>query len=338
MKQIFFAIALLLAACSRSSDEENAATPIALVSVARVAGGSVPRTIEVYGAADAGASGSRSLSAPVESTVVTIDAPAGTRVRAGQVVARLRASPSTQLDYSKALAEARREGDAYARARRLRADGLTSDADVETARAAAASAAATLGSLQRRSQSTSLMATTSGTVTAIDVSPGALVAAGTPIATVTAAQGIRGRFGVDPGTARLITPGSVVRISPAAGGSAFSVPVSTVDPVVDPQTRLASVYVNLPPQAAIGSGEPLQGEIVLSGTSGALVVPYSALLDDGGQSFLFVVVKNLAHRRNVVVGSTDANWATITSGVSAGEVVVTQGGTALEDGMKVRVR
>lgn len=338
MKRALLAIALLLGACSRSSDEDSGATPVALVSVARVAGGSVPRTIEVYGAADAGASGSRSLSAPVESTVVAIDAPAGTRVAVGQTIARLRPSPSAQLDYSKALAEARQTTDAYARARRLRADGLSSNADVETARAAAVSAAATLSSLQRRSQSTSLVAPTSGTVTSVESNPGALVAAGTTIATVTAAQGIRGRFGVDPATARSITPGSVVRVAPASGGAAFSVPVSSVDPVVDPQTRLASIYVNLPPQSGIGSGEPLRGQIVLNGGGGALVVPYSALLDDGGQPFVFIVVKNIAHRRNVTVGSTDSNWATITSGVSAGEVVVTQGGTAIEDGMKVRIR
>ncbi|WP_420030913.1 efflux RND transporter periplasmic adaptor subunit [Sphingomonas flavescens] len=298
----------------------------------------MPRTIEVYGAADAGASGSRSLSAPIESTVVAIDAPAGTRVAAGQVIARLRPSPSAQLDYSKALAEVRQTSDAYARAQRLRADGLSSNADVETARAAAASAAATLSSMQRRSQSTSLVAPTSGTVTSVESSPGALVAAGTTIATVTATQGIRGRFGVDPATARSITPGSVVRVAPASGGAAFSLPVSSVDPVVDPQTRLASIYVSLPPQALIGSGEPLHGQIVLKDGGGALVVPYSALLDDGGQPFVFVVVKNIAHRRNVTVGSTDSNWATITRGVSAGEVVITQGGTALEDGMKVRIR
>lgn len=337
MKHAFLAIALLLGACSRSSGEDSDIAPVALVSVARVAGGAVPRTIEVYGAADAGASGTRSLSAPVESMVVAINAPAGSRVGAGQIIAQLRPSPSAQLDYSKALAEARLASDAYARARRLRADGLSSDADVETARANAASASATLSSLQRRSRSTSLVAPTSGTVTAVDVSPGALVAAGTTIATVTAGQGIRGRFGVDPATARSIIPGNVIRIAPASGGAAFSVPVSAVDPVVDPLTRLASIYVTLPPQPGIGSGEPLHGELILNG-GGGLLVPYSALLDDGGQPFLFVVVKNIARRRNVTVGSTDSNWATITSGVSAGELVVTQGGTALEDGMKVRIR
>ena len=338
MKQALLALLLLLGACSRSASEESEAAPVALVSLARATAGSVPRLIEVYGAADAGAAGSRNLAAPVEATVVAIDAPVGTRVAAGQVVARLRPSASAELDYAKAVAEARQANEAYARARRLRADGLDSDAEAETARATAASATATLSSLQRRAQAAVLVSPVSGTVTALDVSPGALVAAGTTIATVTGGQGIRARFGVDPATARMTRPGDSVRVRPSSGGAPFSLPITSVDPVVDPQTRLASVYASLPPQAAIGAGEPLHGEILLHGGGGGLVVPYSALLDDGGQAFVFVVRKGVAHRRSVTVAASDSKWATIASGLMAGELVVTQGGTALEDGMKVRTR
>ncbi len=46
----------------------------------------------------------------------------------------------------------------------------------------------------------------------------------------------------------------------------------------------------------------------------------------------------VAHRRDVRVGPTDARQAALLSGVRAGEQVVVAGGTALEDGLKVRTR
>ena len=338
MTKLILPLVLLVAACSPSTSKEAEANPAALVVVTRAELGSIPRTITVFGAADAGASAASDLVAPVEATLVSVAAPVGSRVAAGQVVARLNPSPGVRLDISKAAAEARSTSDAYARARRLRADGLNSDAEVEAARAAAASASATLSSLTRRAREMTLVAPASGTVTSLGASPGAMVQPGSVVATVTAGAGLRGRFGVDPATARAIGPGAYVRVAPASGGPPFSVRITSVDPVVDPQTRLASLYVTLPPQARIGAGEPLRGEIVAGGGGEGVVVPYSALLDDGGQPFVYVVQKGVARRRNVAVGASDAKRASITSGVAAGEIIVTQGGTALEDGIKVRTR
>ena len=338
MKRALLALLILLGGCSSSTDDESEASPVALVSVARVSTGVVPRSVVVFGAADAGASGIRNIAAPVEATVASINAPVGTRVGAGQVIARLNPSPSIQLDISKALAEARTANDAYARARRLRADGLNSDADVESARAAAATASATLSSLTRRTRDVTLVAPTAGTVSSVSFGPGTLVSSGATVATITAGQGIRGRFGIDPAMARHVVPGNFVRVAPTAGGPGFSVPISSVDPGVDPQTRLASVYVTLPPRARLGAGEPLRGEIVMNPGQNGIAVPYSAILDDGGQPFVYLVQKGIAHRRDVQVGTADGKVAAILSGLGPGEIVVTQGGTALEDGMKVRTR
>ena len=53
---------------------------------------------------------------------------------------------------------------------------------------------------------------------------------------------------------------------------------------------------------------------------------------------MFVVASGTAHRRDVTVGATDGDRVAITRGVKAGERVVTQGGTAVEDGIKVRTK
>ena len=65
-------------------------------------------------------------------------------------------------------------------------------------------------------------------------------------------------------------------------------------------------------------------------------VPYVALLDDGGQPFVFIVKNGIAHRRDVVVANEGEDGVSLTSGITVGEQVVTAGGTGLEDGIKVR--
>lgn len=338
MKRSALALALLVAACSASPADEVAADKVALVTTAPAQAGTVGRTVTVYGAADAGASGSRILSTPIESTLVSIDAPVGTRVSAGQIIARLRPSSAARLELARAATEASAANAAYARAKRLRADGLVSDAEVETTRAAATAAGATAASLGTRNRALTLQSPTSGTVTTISSSPGDLLAPGTAVATITAAQGIRARFGVDPNIARTVPRGASIRVFPASGGAGFSALVGSVDPVVDPQTRLASIYATIPAQAQIGAGEPLRGEITVGRSGSGIIVPYSALLDDGGQPYIFVVIKRIAHRRNVQVGAVNGGVASVAGDVKAGDSVIVEGGTAVEDGLKVRTK
>jgi multidrug efflux pump subunit AcrA (membrane-fusion protein) len=62
------------------------------------------------------------------------------------------------------------------------------------------------------------------------------------------------------------------------------------------------------------------------------------LLDDGGKPYVFVVSNDAAHRVDIVPGNTAGDQITVLQGLVAGNRVVIEGGTALEDGMKVRER
>ena len=333
------ALAILLAACGSSDQADGDAKPVALVALAPAQQGAVDETLTVYGAVEAGAMGKHVLAAPAEATVVAIEAPVGTRVGAGQVVIRLAPSPTSKLDYAKAATDAAAAQAAYARAQRLRADGLVSDADVETARAAALSAGATRASLGARNGALTLRAPTAGFVESVASAPGDLVAPGTAVASIAGSVNLRARFGIDPAQAARIRPGMVIRVTPPSG-IAFSAPVLSVDPVVDPTTRLASLFINVPPGSGIGTNSTLNGQLTLgsSGGGAALTIPYAALLDDAGQPYVFVVAKGVAHRRDVETGAVSGDRILIVKGVKPGDRVVTEGGTALEDGMQVRTK
>lgn len=327
----------LMAACS-SKAPDAPAEPVALVTLVRVSQGNVADTVTLYGAAENGSAGRVDLSAPIEARLVSIVAPVGSRVSQGQVVARLAATPAARLELARAENDARLAAQALGRAQRLRRDGLVSDAEVQTAEAAARSTEATRASLGGRTGALTLTAPVAGYVEAIPPSIGAVVAAGSIVATIAREGDLRARFGIDPALARRLGRGASLRVVPSGGGTAFSVPILSVDPVVDPVTRLASVFTLIPFESGIGAGETLSAEVRITEAISALTVPYAALLDDGGQPFVYIVADGVARRRDVVTGPAQGDTIAILKGVRAGDAVVVAGGTALDDGIKVRTK
>lgn len=324
----------LLVACSGSSQDTSSPDPVALVKLAKASNGGVASTQSVYGSVERNADSQYNLSAPVEATVSRIVAPVGSAVGRGQLVVALTPSPTTRSALTKAQVDARVAGQALARAQRLRGDGLASDADVETASAAARGADAALAALRMQAAQLALRAPGPGFVQTIPSMPGDLVNAGTTVATISRKGNLRARLGIDPALLGRLSRGAGVRLD----GSGITVPIVSVDPSVDATTRLAGIFVTVPASLGIEAGQSLSGQVTLEQSGNAITVPYDALLDDGGQPYVYVVSQGLAHRRDVKLGATGGSLAAISKGLKAGEQVVTQGGTALEDGMKVRTK
>lgn len=328
----FATIIAVISACSQPPPP--AAAPSALVKLATASTAAVTETLTVYGDVSADLSGQRDLVAPVEALIESIAAPLGSSVQAGSVVATLSPSPATRVIIAQAAASANQADAAYDRAKRLRADGLVGDAEVETARAAAESADTALASL--RGRGLVLKSPVEGTVTGIGFAAGDLVTAGATVAVVTVDGDVRARFGIDPTLARRVAPGDPIRISPTSGGAARSEKVIAIDPVVDPITRLASIFAVIPAAADISAGEPLQAEITISRTENAVTIPYAALLNDGGQSYVYTVTKGIARRTDIVTGGKSGDRIAVLSGVAAGDEIVTQGAAGVTDGLAVR--
>jgi RND family efflux transporter MFP subunit len=331
----FLPLALLAGCGSGGEGTDGKADPVALVRTAPAAIGATAEQTVIYGTAEAGPGGGRSLIAPAEAIIDRILAPSGTPVRAGQVIAILRPSRTTATDLAKVSADTVSADAAYARARRLRADGLASDADVETARAAAETARAARGNAGMGSGGMALRAPIAGVVQSLTAKSGDQIAAGAMIASIAAKGDLRAHFGIDPAAARQVRLGQPLEISGLSGNSHAVAPVDGLDTQADPTTRLASVYADVPPGFDAGPGGALRGSLSLNGQASGLTIPYAALLDDGGRSYVFVVRGGVAHERDVSPGSSAGDRIQILKGLSAGDKVVTEGGTALEGGMKV---
>jgi RND family efflux transporter MFP subunit len=336
---IILLLSLGIAGCGKSdssANSESGPAPVAEVRTALATAGGAAETVPAYGIAEQGAANENALTTQAEATLARIVAPTGTAVRAGQVIAILNPSATSRLDLAKAATDARAAQDALARAIRLRRDGLASNADVNSAQAAYHTAAQTLSAADQRNSTLVLRARVPGTVQGLTAKQGDLIPAGTTVATIGTRGDLRLHLGVDPSIAARVRAGQPVMISAINSTADLTTSVIGVDPQVDPATHLASVYARLPAGAGFGPGQPLRATITVSGGAAGVTIPYSALLDDGGRTYVFVVNNGVAKRRDVRPGNTAGDTIQILQGLQPNERVVTEGGTALEDGMKVR--
>ena len=118
----------------------------------------------------------------------------------------------------------------------------------------------------------------------------------------------------------------------------FSGGVVQVAPSVDPQTNTVAVRVRLAnPDGELKAGIFANARIAVEIHQNALVVPQTALVVQGDETFVFVSKGDKVEKRKVTVGIRDGNRVEITEGLKENERVVTQGAYGLGDGTKIKI-
>jgi multidrug efflux pump subunit AcrA (membrane-fusion protein) len=88
------------------------------------------------------------------------------------------------------------------------------------------------------------------------------------------------------------------------------------------------------------SRAPVEVTITIKSVPNAIVIPATALFEDAADDRFYVFVaghEGIMHRQGVTVGIRESSEVQITSGVGTGQIVITSGGYALSDGVKVKV-
>lgn len=277
----------------------------------------------------------------------------GDVVRAGQVLATF-STESVQADVAQArasLLEAQASAsDAAAnaeRARTLQNSGALSTQQInqyltteKTARARAEAAQAVLDAQQLRGRQTQVLAPDSGVISARTATVGAVVSAGTELFRMVRKGRLEWRAEVTSAELGRITTGTTAVIRPASGGELRG-RVRMIAPTVDPQTRSALVYVDLP--ASAGKDAPAKagmfarGEFNL-GTSEALTVPQRAIVVRDGFNFVFQLSPdNRVSQVKVQTGRLVGDRVEVVSGLTAEARIVVDGAGFLNDGDLVRI-
>ena len=284
----------------------------------------------------------------------------GDHVTRGSVMVRIRAA-----EYEDKMRQARSQTEAaqvvaakakldFDRATRLYGnDSLTKpefDSAVEQYNAAQAqvrSANAVTSEAQIAVRDTSLVAPFSGDVVNKSVELGAYVGPGVPAFAIASTDTVKIIVGVPDTVVRSVKLGQPVAVEvDAFPNRAFNARISRVASAADPKTRNFDVEIAIPNREhllKVGMMGSLQlGEPQMDKHEVALLVPLSAIVQSAdGKYGVFVVGKSsagdVARLRTVEVGAVEESEIRVTSGLAAGETVISTGAALVKDGARVEV-
>lgn len=179
-----------------------------------------------------------------------------------------------------------------------------------------------------------------GVVTDRPLYPGEMATAGTPLMTIMNLSRVVARTHIPGAQAALVKQGDSATIqAPGEAGSDVTGKVTVVSPALDPSSTTAQVWVEASnPHNELKVGSTIRVTMVVETIPNALVVPVSAVLSsaDGTSSVMVISPDGHAHQTSVQTGIRQGNEIQITSGLKAGEKVVTEGAYGLPDGTKVK--
>ncbi|WP_448658173.1 efflux RND transporter periplasmic adaptor subunit [Sphingomonas sp. CJ99] len=327
-------LALFAAGCS--GDEPAAKGRAApLVTASTVSQERFVERIEAVGTARANEQ--VTLAAPVTERIERLAFDDGDFIRRGDVVAVLaRGQETAQLANAQARAsEAEKQ---LARLSELRQRGFATQSALDAQTALAAQATAQAAEARASIGDRVLRAPFSGYVSLRNISAGAIVSAGTEVATISDLSVIKLDFSVPETLLSAIRKGQPIEARAAAyPNELFRGNIDVIDALVNPETRAVTVRAEIPnPDARLKPGMLLTVVIEASART-ASAVPELAIVGDGDENFVFVVDGGKAKRVPVRTGIRQNGKVEILSGLPAGSRVITEGVVKVADGQQVRL-
>lgn len=329
------ALAGVLSGCGGQADGKAARREAPLVRAAAVQEARFVERIEAVGTARANEQ--VTLAAPVTERVVRLNFDDGDFITRGQIVAVL-AAGQENAQLAEAGAREREAKQQLDRLSALRARGFATKAALDAQTALAAQAGAQAAEARASIGDRVIRAPFSGWVSLRNISAGAVVSAGTEIAQISDISKIKLDFAVPETLLARVKAGQAINaVASAWPDQPFTGTIDSVDPVLNAETRAATVRAILP-----NGDKRLKPGMLLTVTIEAAArqspaVPELAIVGEGDQSFVFVVEKDAAKRVPVRTGVRQDGMVEILSGLAPGQRVITEGVVKVTDGAKVRL-
>ncbi len=286
------------------------------------------------------------VTAPSSGSVATLSASPGDAVAAGQLLGTISA-PSLQTAINRAQAAVSQAQTALQQAQAslqaLESPSPSPQATIATQRQVVAEMQATLALRQQQLNELTITAPFDGTIQARDVSVGASVGPSSPLFTLVG-SGVNVQVPVPQGQAGQVKVGDPAAIDPLDGGPTLAGHVTSLSPAAASQSLTFTAYVTPDaPSARLMPGSAVNVTITTAQVPGAVAVPASTIQVINGENQVYVVKNDVVALVPVRVGVSGLMGASptvmtqVTSGVSAGDQVVTSDTTYLAPGDRVFV-
>lgn len=210
---------------------------------------------------------------------------------------------------------------------------------IKGAQAAVEAAQTQVATAQQAVADTVIRAPFSGFISARPTAVGEFVTSSTPVATILRANPIKLQMQVAEADVPYISIGRAVSLEvDAYKDRKFGGVVTAINPAIDAASRSAIVEAQIEnSNNALRSGMFATAKIVRQGESTGVFVPKSAIYNDQAtQSYrVFVIEENVLKLRVVQLGTEEAEYYQILSGVNADETIATSNLDQLYEGASV---
>lgn len=320
-------------AAENPEEEETVAIPVEVAEPTRgdiyaVYSGTAP--IEAYAEAD--------VIAKVAGEVREILVEEGDDVSQGQILARLDGDRlRLELNQSKAnLQKLQRD---YERNVDLKDKGLISSGDFDKIRYEMEALQASYNLAKLELDYTQIRAPIDGVISNRFIRRGNTIAVSEAMFRVTSFDPLVAYLHVPEREYRNIRKDQIVGIDiDALQGQRIVAAVTRVSPIVDPETGTFKITIEISDdQRRIKPGMFGRISIVYDQHNDVLQIPRSAILEDGGETSVFVVEDGTAKRRSVMTGYSNSGQIEISSGLTDDDRVVTIGHVGLKDDAVVTI-
>jgi RND family efflux transporter MFP subunit len=341
-----FVILLALSACSPQEVAPEKPRPVRTITVAPISDGEeIVQTGEIQPRYET------SLGFRIDGRMASRSVDVGANVQPGQVIAtiddrdvrnELRSAEAElrSAQSAESLAKVALERQQALLAKDIVAQARVDEADANwaSAKARREAAEASLANARNKLTYTNLTADRAGVVTAIGANAGQVVSAGQMVATVASTDEKEAVFSISESLVHGAPPDLGVAVALVSDPAVKVVgQVREVSPTADPVTRTYRVRVTLPDAPkSMGFGATVTGRVVVP-TGQLITVPAAAIANQGDTPAVYVVdtaSATLVRKPVIVARYTDAN-AVISSGLTAGDKVVTAGVSKLRPGQKI---
>ncbi|NWK97576.1 efflux transporter periplasmic adaptor subunit [Sphingobium lactosutens] len=312
------------------------------VAAATIARRDIPDALEAVGSLRAVRE--VTLSPEVAGRISAIHFEAGAKVGAGALLVQLFDGPE-RADRRAAQAKATFAGIQVARSQELAPTGAEPRETLEQRRADRDQAAAALQQIDARLIQKQVRAPFAGVLGIRQVNLGQYLNPGDVIATLTALDTLFVDFALPQQELSRLKPGSTVTvISDAWPGRRFTATVNAIEPKIGEDTRNITVQAVLPnPDRALRPGMYVTAALELPVQKGGLLVPATAI-QTSAQGDSVIVIRGTNPRAGgkaevvpVQTGRRVGNEVLVTSGLRAGDVIVTEGQLRVQPGADVKV-
>jgi membrane fusion protein (multidrug efflux system) len=288
------------------------------------------------------------ISSEVPGTVKAIAFESGAMVKKGDLLVRLDTSIE-QAELASAEASTRLATLDLERMKKLRAVGAGSEADLDTAAARAAQASAAFANVQAVIAKKTIRAPFSGRLGIREIDLGEVLQPGTPIVSLQSSDPIYVEFSLPQQALSRVEAGNPVSVvTDAFPDRTWQGKVDVVDAKIDPGTRNFTVRALVDnPNGDLRPGMFVEVKVLRPETQELLAIPASAVLFAPYGDSVYVTketqtdsgeTQHVVEQLFVRLGERRGDLVAVTSGLKAGDTIVSTGAFKLQNGMAVVVR